>query len=250
MLQYIGKMSLAVPLTLVPATQIKQISQEPGIYYLLNGSKITYIGYSKTNMQARIRAHVNAGRQFSHVSWAILDEQVSSSCLRSIERALIQYWRPPENKRFKIHLPQRVVETPPLDFITIQNQQLNARILELEKRVAALEQLEPIPHQVKPRKSISKIEVSPSSLGFAYLGGIILLNGEEVILQCSPVHQSANSDKHTEDVSISVATPSPKPYALPAIIPKPPEPTAKVLTFKQKIKAGLNAAWKQVFGKG
>lgn len=242
-------------LKLVSATQIKQISQEPGIYYLLNESKITYIGHSKTNMQARIRSHINAGRQFSQVSWAILNEQVSPACLQSIERALIQYWRPPENKRFKIQLPGRVNELPSLDFITIQNQHLNARIIELEQKLAALERVRRIPQKLKLSrqrwKSRSTNEMLSPPLGFAYLGGIVFLNGKEIILQCSNMVRPIPPGKQTEDLPDLVKEPEqPKLYALPAIIPKSSEPTAKILSFKQKMKAGLSALWKQVIGKG
>lgn len=239
-------MDSPLPLTIVPVERLKEITREPGIYYLLDGERLTYIGHSRVGIQTRVRCHLNAGRRFSHVSYALLDEKPTLSALRSIERALIQYWRPPENKRFKLAVPKRTPETPKPDFITLQNQKLNEQIAELEAKVFRLErrlkaiiQLKKRVNKIKKQKRLSR----PPQTLFPYFGGVVFLEGETIYLQSS--NQICIADEVTLEPALgSTETPN-QTFDEKAQT----KPILNVISFQEKIQGNVRSFFKKAFKK-
>lgn len=239
-------MDSPLPLTIVPVERLKEITREPGIYYLLEGERLTYIGHSRIGIQNRIRCHLNAGRRFSHVSYALLDEKPTLAAMLSIERALIQYWRPPENKRYKLSVPKRSPETAPPDFITLQNQKLNERIAELEAKVLRLERQREASRKLGRLASNIKKQIKPSrppQTLFPYLGGVFYLEGEAIYLQ------SSNQICIPENV---ITEPALEPMAMPAPavdIEPQTKPVLKVVSFQEKIQSNVRSFFKKALKK-
>lgn len=239
-------MDSPIPLTIFSIERLKEIAREPGIYYLLDGERLTYIGHSRIGIQNRVRCHLNAGRRFSHVSYALLDEKLTLAAMRSIERALIQYWRPPENKRFKLAVPKRSPETPPPDFITQQNKKLHEQIAALEAKVFLLERqreasrrLEKLANKLKKQKKAPR----PPQTLFPYLGGVLHLEGKTIYLQ------SSNQIGIPDDVK---TVPALEPLETPNQTVNEEiqtKPVLKVVSFQEKIQSNVRSFFQKALNK-
>lgn len=228
-------MILPVPLVTLPISDLRDIVQSRGIYYLLNGKRVVYIGYSTKNLQARIRAHINAGRPFSHISWHNVDASVPHEMLLSIERALIQFWRPAGNKRHKIKLAT-MIESAPEDFIGEQNKRLNAQIADLTW------QLEQSQHEAQQLKlKLTALEAGipmPPNRYYSYIGGVIHLDGEEVLLQSSNYIQELIPKPHKKPLLLKLCLPPKKE------MPEPTKPE-NIVSFPKRVHTLIS----KLFGK-